>query len=531
MVNCHIILGQNAKIEGYVFEDANRGYLNMAEVKITDPATGTVFEKLFTNLEGFFTANVPAGIPLVVTITKEMFNSFSQSMTLVVGQKEFLSVRMQRLPGYVFEITIAEKRSSPDATALAVKGAHIEAYNNTTEEIVVDLPEYQSPEFKLNLLKGNHYTVMIRRDGYLTKRLEAYVNVNGCILCFEGLGDLRPGVVDNLSSNNETGVLLANVELEKYYTDKIINLRNISYDLGSANLTKESLKELDKVAFIASDNPNLTFEIGSHTDSRGSAGQNKTLSEQRSSAVEYYLINKRDVPRRQLKSKGYGETLLLNGCKDGVPCSDLDHATNRRTELKIVGIDSQYIAKSLRQLKAIENFERKMQQELKGETSSVKSQPQASMSSNPTTDISQPIKDDKLAQETKQQFTSIDSSKTVINEKPAIDPEKTRIVSEKVKDIPVSEHMTEQKANVKVITDPQTLKTSIKVRAGRFKQKGNAINIRDRVILLGYPRTRIEELDGLFVVWVDEYVRKVDALDAIKDLGNNGVDAEIADRP
>jgi hypothetical protein len=36
-----------------------------------------------------------------------------------------------------------------------------------------------------------------------------------------------------------------------------------------------------------------------------------------------------------LTAKGYGETKLLNRCKDGVKCSEEEHQVNRRTEFRI----------------------------------------------------------------------------------------------------------------------------------------------------------------------------------------------------
>jgi len=40
-----------------------------------------------------------------------------------------------------------------------------------------------------------------------------------------------------------------------------------------------------------------------------------------------------------LKAKGYGETKLLNKCKDGVKCTEEEHQLNRRTEFRILSFD------------------------------------------------------------------------------------------------------------------------------------------------------------------------------------------------
>jgi peptidoglycan-associated lipoprotein len=36
--------------------------------------------------------------------------------------------------------------------------------------------------------------------------------------------------------------------------------------------------------------------------------------------------------------EGYGETMLLNKCSNGVPCSEEAHQLNRRTEFKVTKI-------------------------------------------------------------------------------------------------------------------------------------------------------------------------------------------------
>ena len=45
------------------------------------------------------------------------------------------------------------------------------------------------------------------------------------------------------------------------------------------------------------------------------------------------------VDSGSLTAQGYGETKIINQCTNGVTCSDEVHEKNRRTELKIVGIN------------------------------------------------------------------------------------------------------------------------------------------------------------------------------------------------
>ncbi len=43
----------------------------------------------------------------------------------------------------------------------------------------------------------------------------------------------------------------------------------------------------------------------------------------------------RFVVKERVNFKGYGESKLINQCKNGVRCSDEDHQANRRTEFKV----------------------------------------------------------------------------------------------------------------------------------------------------------------------------------------------------
>ena len=109
----------------------------------------------------------------------------------------------------------------------------------------------------------------------------------------------------------------------------------INYEVGSAKLTPSSTQIIDdKLLSVLNEKPNSIVEIGSHTDSRGSASSNQSLSEKRAKSVVEYLISK-GIEKDRLLAVGYGETQLLNECSDGTTCSQAEHAVNRRTEFKV----------------------------------------------------------------------------------------------------------------------------------------------------------------------------------------------------
>ena len=92
----------------------------------------------------------------------------------------------------------------------------------------------------------------------------------------------------------------------------------------------ESRAELDRLAALLMQNPNLQIEIAGHTDSQGNDDYNMELSLKRARAVYSYLISKNIDPLR-LTYKGYGETKPVdtNDTPEG-------RANNRRTEFKII---------------------------------------------------------------------------------------------------------------------------------------------------------------------------------------------------
>ena len=94
---------------------------------------------------------------------------------------------------------------------------------------------------------------------------------------------------------------------------------------------------MDKVISILNNNKNLNIELSSHTDSRSTDSYNLILSQKRAKAAVDYMIAK-GIAKTRLKAVGYGESRLLNHCKSEVPCSEEEHAINRRTEFKIVEI-------------------------------------------------------------------------------------------------------------------------------------------------------------------------------------------------
>ncbi len=329
----------DVSVEGYVFEQKNRGYLNQVEISISELKTGQELYSGETNLEGYFSCSVPANMEFIISAKKSAFHTlvkdFSSKKT--DDSKLFLSLEMEREPGYIFEATLAPTRDS-DHPVDAIIGARIEIYNNTKGKQEVLIPSATSYTFNHPLLPGNHYTMLIRKKGFYNKRIEAYVDIEGCILCFEGTGEVRPGVTDNLTDGLTKGSLLSNIEMEPIELGKGIVIPDIYYDYDKANIRSDAKAILDELIVLLKNNPALIVEMGSHTDSRGRDEYNRSLAEKRAEAVVEYLIDVGNIRPVRLSAFGYGESEIKNRCLNGVACSEAEHQENRRTEMKVVGI-------------------------------------------------------------------------------------------------------------------------------------------------------------------------------------------------
>lgn len=105
-------------------------------------------------------------------------------------------------------------------------------------------------------------------------------------------------------------------------------LQGVNFRPNRAELTEDSYIILDQVYASLADWPEVRLEIQGHTDSQGSAGANRRLSQLRAETVRLYLIKKGIDPSR-LHAVGYGEELPI---ADNTTAAG--RALNRRVELK-----------------------------------------------------------------------------------------------------------------------------------------------------------------------------------------------------
>ncbi|TNE77746.1 MAG: hypothetical protein EP333_00480 [Bacteroidetes bacterium] len=193
--------------------------------------------------------------------------------------------------------------------------ADIEIVDNQANKVIATFKSNsKTGKYLVSLPAGKNYGIAVKKEGYL------FHSEN-----FD---------IPNTAAFQEVE---KNIELKQLKVGNKIVLKNIFFDLDKATLRPESTAELNRLIKLMTDVPSLRIELGGHTDSRGSDTYNQQLSEKRAKAVVDYLTAN-GIDAKRLEWAGYGETQLVNGCSNGVQCSDEQHQENRRTEFKVLSL-------------------------------------------------------------------------------------------------------------------------------------------------------------------------------------------------
>lgn len=151
-----------------------------------------------------------------------------------------------------------------------------------SDGITVETNTGEEGTFKFMLKPGTDYVFIASQPGYLNGKERESTR---------GLDQSR---------DFEVTIYLASIT-------QVIELPNIFYDFAKWDLRPESMVSLDNLVETLNDNPNVTIELMSHTDSRGTPADNLELSQKRAQSVVDYLISK-GIAGDRLQARGYGES-------------------------------------------------------------------------------------------------------------------------------------------------------------------------------------------------------------------------------
>jgi outer membrane protein OmpA-like peptidoglycan-associated protein len=162
--------------------------------------------------------------------------------------------------------------------------------------------------FKVYATNGK-YTYSIRSEGYLKDTNEI-----------------------DMSTIEKVGRTTKKFYLPKIEVGLTFTIKNILFKYNSHVLETYSHWELDRIADMMDESPNLEVEIAGHTDAMGNDAYNLALSQRRANSVLQYLKS-RGV-KNIIHAKGYGETRPIesNLTPEG-------RGMNRRVEFVVLNIE------------------------------------------------------------------------------------------------------------------------------------------------------------------------------------------------
>ncbi len=281
------------------------------EVTIKNLTTGTE-EKVMTDSLGRFEHKLKKNTKYEIVISKEDYESDGSYSVSTVG----------KLKSENFEADMTMKSLKVDVlvkivdkeTKQILVGAKVKIKNETTGVVT----EYTTDD------KGYIKFVSDRKKDYsLTTHYHSHK---------DGTGTFNTKVDKDITKVDLT------FDMEMIKKGDVFVINDIYFDYNKATLRIESTQELDKLAAFLIENLNIKVELSAHTDSRGAANANQTLSQKRAQSCVDYLIQK-GVPKANIVAKGYGESKHVNKCADGVECTEEEHQANRRTEIKVLKVN------------------------------------------------------------------------------------------------------------------------------------------------------------------------------------------------
>ena len=110
----------------------------------------------------------------------------------------------------------------------------------------------------------------------------------------------------------------------------VIKLESLKFGLGEATILEESDSELNNLAQMLQETPNMRIRLEGHTDYVGNPTANLNLSQMRVDEVKKYLIGK-GIKTDRIETKAFGGSQPLVQSS-----SSSERAVNRRVEVRII---------------------------------------------------------------------------------------------------------------------------------------------------------------------------------------------------
>ena len=187
---------------------------------------------------------------------------------------------------------------------------HIYSFERPTitifiEGIVNDVDEYPIEDATVRIVgkDGLNVKVPVKKDGTFRVELERDIRY---VMMASARGYLNQNYELHTGPEEKNETYIVDFFLSPISKPVVID--NIFYDFDKATLRPESKKALDEMIKMLNDNPNVTIELGAHTDRKGTDQYNERLAQRRAQSVVDYLIAG-GIEAARLEAKGYGESV------------------------------------------------------------------------------------------------------------------------------------------------------------------------------------------------------------------------------
>lgn len=173
------------------------------------------------------------------------------------------------------------------------------------EGIVNDVDEYPIEDATVRIAgkDGLNVKVPVKKDGTYRVELERDIRY---VMMASARGYLNQNYELHTGPEEKNETYIVDFFLSPISKPVVID--NIFYDFDKATLRPESKKALDEMIKMLNDNPNVTIELGAHTDRKGTDQYNERLAQRRAQSVVDYLIAG-GIEAARLEAKGYGESV------------------------------------------------------------------------------------------------------------------------------------------------------------------------------------------------------------------------------
>jgi len=174
------------------------------------------------------------------------------------------------------------------------------------EGLVLDVDEYlidEEAEVRIVGRDGLNVKVPVRNDGKYRVELKRDISY---VMMASARGYLNQNFELKTGPEEKSETYIVDFFLSPI--NKPVVIENIFYDFDKATLRPESKEALDQMIKMMNDNPNVTIELGAHTDRKGTDEYNERLAQRRAQSVVDYLIAG-GIATDRMEAKGYGESV------------------------------------------------------------------------------------------------------------------------------------------------------------------------------------------------------------------------------